>query len=156
MILEPKRGSGGSLNEETFMQHFLMALHIMETTFKADQWEGPPRIASLEIEYIEKKFGNATRLPQPFDIAKEDPFVKKMFDNAMTNNGGIDLNPARDVMEVRNGSPIKTTALAGSSTFGDDKLFNIDPAQVTGATFTIRTMTPVTDLPQILGLASET
>ena len=28
----------------------------------------------------------------------------------------------------------------------------IDTAQVTGAIFTIRTMTPVTDLPQILGL----
>jgi hypothetical protein len=28
----------------------------------------------------------------------------------------------------------------------------IDAAQITGATFTIRTMTPVTNLPQILGL----
>jgi hypothetical protein len=29
----------------------------------------------------------------------------------------------------------------------------IDAAQITGATFTIRSMTPVTNLPQILGLS---
>jgi len=57
--------------------------------------------------------------------------------------GGIDLNPAQMSMQVK--------------TVGEDFKFDfngteIDAAQVTGVTFTIRQMTPVTDLPQILGL----
>ena len=60
-------------------------------------------------------------------------------------NGGIDLNPAQMSMQVKKE--------------GEDFKFNfngteIDAAQVTGATFTIRTMTPVTDLPLILGLSA--
>jgi len=58
--------------------------------------------------------------------------------------GGIDLNPAQMSMQIKTGSPTET--------FGDDSSFNIDSSQVTGVTFTIRTMTPVTNLPQILGL----
>jgi hypothetical protein len=88
--------------------------------------------------------------------------------------GGIDLNPAQMRMEIEDRSPTKTfgddngrSAFGddnGRSAFGDDILssasgndasFTIDPAQVTGATFTIRTMTPVTNLPQILGLNLE-
>ena len=60
--------------------------------------------------------------------------------------GGIDLNPAQMSMQVKKE--------------GEDFKFNfngteIDAAQVTGATFTIRTMTPVTNLPLILGLNFE-
>ena len=57
--------------------------------------------------------------------------------------GGIDLNPAQMSMQIKKE--------------GEDFKFNfngieIDAAQVTGATFKIRTMTPVTNLPEILGL----
>jgi ElaB/YqjD/DUF883 family membrane-anchored ribosome-binding protein len=71
-------------------------------------------------------------------------------DQAMNANstgpGGIDLNPAQMSMQVKKD--------------GQDFKFNfngteIDAAQVTGATFTIRTMTPVTNLPQILGFNLE-
>ncbi len=60
--------------------------------------------------------------------------------------GGIDLNPAQMSMQVKKQ--------------GEDFKFNfngteIDTAQVTGATFTIRQMTPVTNLPLILGLNQE-
>ena len=66
-------------------------------------------------------------------------------DGAMKAKGGIDLNPAQMSMKVKKQ--------------GEDFKFNfngteIDAAQVTGATFTIRTMTPVTDLPLILGLSA--
>ena len=69
---------------------------------------------------------------------------------AASGPGGIDLNPARMSTRVRKE--------------GEDFKFNfngpeIDAAQavtsqwlVTGAVFTIRHMTPVTDLPRILGL----
>jgi hypothetical protein len=60
--------------------------------------------------------------------------------------GGIDLNPAQMSMQVKKE--------------GEDFKFNfngteIDAAQVTGATFIIRTMTPVTNLPLILGLSAK-
>ena len=60
--------------------------------------------------------------------------------------GGIDFNPAQMSMQVKKE--------------GEDFKFNfngteIDAAQVTGATFIIRTMTPVTDLPLILGLSAK-
>jgi hypothetical protein len=66
-----------------------------------------------------------------------------MFENIGSQKGGIDLNPAQMNMGVKKE--------------GQDFKFNfngteIDAAQVTGATFTIRTMTPVTNLPQILGV----
>jgi hypothetical protein len=59
------------------------------------------------------------------------------------NTGGIDLDPAQMAIETR--------------TEGEDFKFNlngvdIDVAQVTGANFTILQMTPVTDLPLILGI----
>jgi len=64
----------------------------------------------------------------------------------VTAPGGIDLDPARMRMQVKNG--------------GEEFKFNfngteIDAAQVAGAAFTIRTMTPVTNLPLILGLTQE-
>jgi len=57
--------------------------------------------------------------------------------------GGIDLNPAQMSMKVKKE--------------GEDFKFEFngqtfDAAQVSGATFTIRAMTPVADLPQLLGL----
>lgn len=57
--------------------------------------------------------------------------------------GGIDFNPAQMTMQVKKE--------------GNDFKFNfngkeINAAQVTGATFTINTMTPITDLPKLLGL----
>lgn len=60
--------------------------------------------------------------------------------------GGIDLNPAQMSMQVKKQ--------------GEDFKFNfngteIDAAQVTGATFTIRHMTSVRNLPLILGLNQE-
>jgi len=59
--------------------------------------------------------------------------------------GGIDLNPAQMSMRVKNE--------------GEDFKFNfngteIDASQVIGAQFTIRKMTPVTDLPLVLGLTT--
>jgi hypothetical protein len=64
----------------------------------------------------------------------------------ITNTGGIDLNPVQMNIQVKKQS--------------EDFKFNfngteIDAAQVTGATFTIRTMTPVINLPQVLGLIQE-
>ena len=57
--------------------------------------------------------------------------------------GGIDLNPAQMSMQVKkDGQDFKF----------DFNGTEIDAAQVTGATFTIRQMIPVTNLPQILGL----
>jgi len=70
----------------------------------------------------------------------------KLGDKAMKtfNKGGIDLNPVQMSMEIKNGPESKN---------GDSPHFlDIDPAQVAGVSFTIRTMTPVKDLPQLLGL----
>ena len=62
------------------------------------------------------------------------------------NTGGIDLNPAQMSMQVKkDGQDFKF----------DFNGAEFDAAQVTGATFTIRTMTPVTNLPVILGLKQE-
>ena len=65
---------------------------------------------------------------------------------AMLTPGGINLNPAQMSMQVKNE--------------GEDFKFNfngiqIDTAQVTGARFSIQTITPVTDLPKILGLLTQ-
>ena len=57
--------------------------------------------------------------------------------------GGIDLNPAQMTMQVKK---------EGNDFKFDFNGTQIDAAQVTGATFTIRTVTPVTNLPLILGL----
>ena len=66
-----------------------------------------------------------------------------LISSGKTIKGGIDLNPAQMSIQVNKE--------------GEDFKFNfngttIDAAQVTGATFTIRQMTPVTNLSQILGL----
>ena len=59
------------------------------------------------------------------------------------NEGGIDLNPAQMSLQTkREGEDFKF----------DFNGIEIDATQVTGTTFIIRTMTPVTNLPQILGL----
>jgi hypothetical protein len=70
--------------------------------------------------------------------------VSELYDSAMQSGpGGIDLNPARDVMQVKKDGADFKFEFNGQT---------IDAAQVTGATFTIRTMTPVTNLPEMLGL----
>jgi len=73
-------------------------------------------------------------------------YVKR--DEAITTGkeGGINLNPAQMSMQVKK---------EGEDFKFDFNGTEIDSAQVTGATFTIRTMTPVTNLPQILGLNIE-
>jgi hypothetical protein len=72
---------------------------------------------------------------------------------SMNAKGGIDFNPAQMSMEIKNPAVgkegIASSREAGLAMTPD---FSIDPAQVTGATFTIRTMTTVTNLPLILGL----
>jgi N-methylhydantoinase B/oxoprolinase/acetone carboxylase alpha subunit len=83
------------------------------------------------------------------NILFERKSMPNVFDNAMnvqdiTGTGGIDLNPAQMSMQVKND--------------GEDFKFDfngteIDAAQVTGVTFTICEMTPVSNLLLILGLA---
>ena len=60
--------------------------------------------------------------------------------------GGIDLNPAQMSMQVKE---------EGEDFKFDFNGTGIDAAQVTGATFTIHTMTPATNMPLILGLIQE-
>ncbi len=65
--------------------------------------------------------------------------------SSQLKKGGIDFNPAQMSMQVKKE--------------GEDFKFNfngqtIDAAQITGAQFFIRTMTPVTNLPLILGISS--
>jgi len=61
----------------------------------------------------------------------------------ISRKGGVDFNPAQMSMQVKkDGQDFKF----------DFNGIEIDAAQVTGAQFTIRTMTPVTDLAGILGL----
>ena len=79
-------------------------------------------------------------LRQPLLPKKEKEDVAMSTPN---HEGGINLNPAQMTMQIKKE--------------GEDFKFNlngtqIDVAQITGATFTIRTMTPVTNLPIILGL----
>jgi N-methylhydantoinase B/oxoprolinase/acetone carboxylase alpha subunit len=64
----------------------------------------------------------------------------------MNSTGGIDFNPAQMSMQVKK---------QGEDFKFDFNGTEIDAAQVTGATFTIRTMTPVTNLSLILGLTRE-
>jgi len=64
---------------------------------------------------------------------------------SVPNNGGIDLNPAQMSLQVKK---------QGEDFKFDFNGTELDAAQVTGVTFTIRTMTPVTDLPLILGLSA--
>ncbi len=60
-------------------------------------------------------------------------------------DGGIDLNPVQMNMQVRQ---------EGEDFKFDFNGTTIDAAQVAGVTFTIRQMTPVTDLPALLGVAA--
>jgi hypothetical protein len=88
-----------------------------------------------------EKINKPEEIPLGVFIANDLGFV----DDALmkTNTGGIDLNPAQMSMQIKND--------------GEDFKFNIngtviDAAQVIGAAFTIQTITPVTNLSQILGL----
>ena len=93
---------------------------------------------------------------RPIDEAFQmyDNFLKKCNDsddamiglNDVSKKGGIDLNPAQMSMSVKKQGGDFRFEWNGQT---------FDAAQVTGATFTIRTMTPVTNLPQILGLNLE-
>ena len=112
--------------------------------------------------------GKAATAAQPADRAmntKDSQAAKKVFElvgNALSQGnisiminktdlkkitpGGIDLNPAQMSMRVKK---------EGEDFKFDFNGTEIDAAQVIGATFTIRTMKPVTNLPQILGLNLE-
>ena len=72
-------------------------------------------------------------------------FAMKANKNIVSLNGpgGIDLNPADMSMQVKK---------EGEDFKFDFNGTEMDAAQVTGATFTIRSMTPVTNLPLSLGL----
>jgi len=89
-------------------------------------------------------YGPPDRVKIILSNSNSNPAMLNRLDKSqLTQKGGIDLNPAQMSMQVKKE--------------GQDFKFNfngteIDAAQVTGATFTIRTMTPVTNLPQILGL----
>ena len=63
--------------------------------------------------------------------------------DAVMAKGGIDLNPAQMSMRVKK---------EGEDFKFDFNGTKINASQITGATFTIRTMTPVTNLPELLGL----
>jgi len=84
---------------------------------------------------------------QLVEIQKQSVFnLRRQPKNVLSKNGGIDMNPAQMRMQVKN---------QGEDFKFDFNGIEIDTAQVTGATFTIRTMTPVIDLPLILGLEKE-
>jgi len=77
------------------------------------------------------------------NIPKTDP---AMIDYNSSSKGGIDLNPAQMSLQVKNGAQDFKFDFNGTQ---------IDVAHVTGAIFTIRTMTPVSNLPLELGLNLE-
>ncbi len=62
--------------------------------------------------------------------------------------GGIDFNPTQMSLQIKNGDSHQFLAK------WPENEMEIDAAQVTGATFTIRQMTPVTNLPQVLGVGT--
>ena len=142
---------------------------LMAGYFKDDRRSKEQFSLELWLNELERSFKGTAAVPN--GLLKEDSAMitdnidqksgVKAMGSGIEEKGGIDLNPAQMSMEIKNGFPTKPPPLAppksagqaGSSTFGDDKnLLNIDPSQVTGATFTIRTMTPVVDLVQLLGL----
>ena len=100
-----------------------------------EYWDVIGRIAQRVMDHYD--------LPQSVGL----PVVSSQADRAMAvQKGGIDMNPAQMSMQLKKQ--------------GDDFKFDfngteIDAAQVTGATFTIRAMTPVVDLPLILGLSAK-
>ena len=78
---------------------------------------------------------------------KDKALVTAQASNYIRSNGrkgGIDLNPAQMSMQVKK---------QGEDFKFDFNGTQIDAAQVTGATFTIRQMTPVVNLSQILGIS---
>ena len=87
-----------------------------------------------KLEKLEERFKNRN---SPRLISK---------DQAMHTKGGIDLNPAQINMQVKNGSQDFKFDFNGNE---------IDAASIIGATFTIRNMTSVTNLPLLLGLNME-
>ena len=101
----------------------------------------------LGFSKIQKEFNS---FPFSLTISSNVPFyedqrapIKTGKDFAMGTKGGIDLNPAQMTMQLKkDGQDFKFD-------FNDIK---IDAAQVTGATFTIFTMTPVTNLSKTLEL----
>ena len=94
--------------------------------------------------------GNQVEIKIKDDRGEVRSLVFSKKDHAMNiykqHKGGIDFNPAQMSMNIK--------------IEGQDFKFNfhgteIDAAQVTGATFTIRTMTPVANLLLTLGLNQE-
>ena len=93
---------------------------------------------------------------QVFQLNERTPFYGRTWSNLynLTNPaqithakiykapGGIDLNPAQMSLQVKYGGEDFKYKFNGNE---------VDAAQVSGATFTIRSMTSVTDLTQVLG-----
>jgi len=103
-------------------------------------------IQKLDKEELEGNRNSAQLAKPPANEAMKAPGIHR--------EGGIDFNPAQMSMEIKNSDTGKE-GIASQETLAMTSDFSIDPAQVTGATFTIRQMTPVTNLPQILGLNSD-
>ena len=90
-------------------------------------------------------------------VKKSSLLKKNSKDEAMRVNllkGGIDLNPAQMSM-VLMPDTLSSSQVKGS----DDFKFefngqNFDTAQITGMSFTIRSITPVKNLPEILGVSA--
>jgi len=89
------------------------------------------------------KLTQAAAMPNSSGEGSESKDKKKdTGSSAMITKGGIDLNPAQMSLQVKNGPQDFKFDFNGTE---------IDAAQVSGATFTIRSMKPVTDFPAILG-----
>ncbi len=87
------------------------------------------------------------RLSEDSVQSSEKASADRAMNGQLSRKGGIDLNPAQMNMQSF-GAAGHSSGLAQ-----DSSDFNINPAQITGATFTIRQMTPVTNFPLILGIA---
>ena len=140
-----EKGYGGHLTAgvnfgymEYMMKKFFPGSNIVienQVTWQKRVFKGLVYIPELELDY--GKFYHFRMVVNNEQMSKND---------AMSANGGIDLNSAQMSMQVKK---------EGEDFKFDFNGTEIDAAQVTGATFTIRTMTPVTDLPSILGLGRE-
>ena len=119
------------------------------------------RMALVDVEHFKRSRGSSRYLLmiyrdlyQAFEWKKMDPnkliwqylnsdqaIITRSSDNTVMRakkTGGIDLNPAQMSMQVKNVAQDFKFEFNGTE---------INAAQIIGATFTIRTMTPVTDLP---------
>jgi len=119
--------------------------------------EGNPHARELLANYnvtapLENQFTKEQQFDGPipsFDIVPLLKFddqaqsAKPQADGTVDTKGGIDLNPAQMSMQVKKEGEDFKFDFNGSE---------IDAAEVTGATFTIRQMTPVVNLPQVLRL----